>query len=368
MRIVAVNVYRVDLPGSEARHISGGRVFSGQDSTVVELRTDEARVGWGESCPFGPAYLPAFAEGVRAGIGVVAEALLGADPTNIRRVRQILDAEIRGQEQMKSGIEMACWDLLGKSVGRPLHVLLGGMLNHAPMRQGFIAAENGAEAIRHAILAGRQRGAPHFEVKATGDLAGDVELVELIAAELHPGEILKVDANGGWSVSDAQRVMVAAPDLHVLYEQPCATYEQCRSLRRLSPRPIFLDECVVTLTDLTRAIADGVISGLNLKIARVGGIASACTMRDLCVAQRIPLIVQCVGGSEITGAAIAHLAHTVAPPDLLSIWNPATMITVETARGLRDTADSAHLRAGSGPGLGIEPLPSVLGAPVATYG
>lgn len=55
MRIVAVNVYRVELPGGEARHISGGRVFSGQDSTVVELRTDEAQVGWGESCPFGPS-------------------------------------------------------------------------------------------------------------------------------------------------------------------------------------------------------------------------------------------------------------------------------------------------------------------------
>ena len=90
MRIVAVNVYRVELPGGEARHISGGRVFAGQDSTVVELRTDEAQVGWGESCPFGPAYLPAFAEGVRTGIGVVAEGLRRARHFSSERLPKFL--------------------------------------------------------------------------------------------------------------------------------------------------------------------------------------------------------------------------------------------------------------------------------------
>ena len=125
MRIVYLKVYQVDLPGREARHISGGR--AGQHH--LEIGTVTGLTAWGETCPFGPQYLPAFAEGVRGAISVVAPALIGADPTNINQITQRLNAGIRDQEQMKSGVEMVCWDLLGKHVNLPAHSLLSGMLS-----------------------------------------------------------------------------------------------------------------------------------------------------------------------------------------------------------------------------------------------
>ena len=70
MKISAIRVYQVDLPLVEGRYSwSEGKYVEVFDSTVVELLTDDGRSGFGEVCPLGPFYLPAFGPGARAGIG-----------------------------------------------------------------------------------------------------------------------------------------------------------------------------------------------------------------------------------------------------------------------------------------------------------
>ena len=68
MKISAIRVYRVDLPLVEGRYSwSEGKFVEVFDSTVVELATDDGLSGYGEVCPLGPFYLPAFGPGARAG-------------------------------------------------------------------------------------------------------------------------------------------------------------------------------------------------------------------------------------------------------------------------------------------------------------
>ena len=86
MKITAVNVFQVDLPLREGSYRwSGGKSVTVFDSTIVELVTDAGISGWGEACPLGPVYLPAYAAGCRTGIAQVAPALIGADPTRTVR-------------------------------------------------------------------------------------------------------------------------------------------------------------------------------------------------------------------------------------------------------------------------------------------
>ena len=78
MKITAIHVYQVDLPLVEGRYTwSDGRYVSVFDSTVVEIETDTGLRGYGEVCPLGPFYLPAFGAGARAGIGELAPHLMG---------------------------------------------------------------------------------------------------------------------------------------------------------------------------------------------------------------------------------------------------------------------------------------------------
>ena len=81
MKIRKISVYQVDLPLHEGSYNwSGGKSVQVFDSTVVSIETDEGITGHGEVCPLGPVYLPAYAEGARAGIKILASALIGEDP------------------------------------------------------------------------------------------------------------------------------------------------------------------------------------------------------------------------------------------------------------------------------------------------
>src|ERR1700730_12270431 len=84
MRIIRISAYRVELPLHEGSYRwSGGKSVSVFGSTIVAVETDEGVTGHGEVCPLGPFYLPAYADGARAGIVELGPHLLGEDPRQI---------------------------------------------------------------------------------------------------------------------------------------------------------------------------------------------------------------------------------------------------------------------------------------------
>ena len=102
--------------------------FAAFDSTVVQIETDEGVSGVGEVCPLGPSYLPAYAEGARTGIATIGPDLLGEDPTHLARINHKMDRVLKGHPYVKSAIDIACHDILGKVTGQPVCNILGGRL------------------------------------------------------------------------------------------------------------------------------------------------------------------------------------------------------------------------------------------------
>ena len=127
---------------------------------------------------------------------------------------------------------------------------------------------------------------------------------------MRPGESLKYDGNGGWRVDEAVRVARGMGDVDVYFEQPCATYEECREVRRTSGVPLILDESAADVDVVIRAKHDGVLDGLNLKLSKVGGIHKMRLIRDLCVALHVPLEIQDSSYSELACAVVAHMGHS----------------------------------------------------------
>ena len=127
MRITRLAAYRVELPLVEGSYQwAGGKSVAVFDSTVVRVDTDEGLVGHGEVCPLGPAYLAAYANGVRAGLAELGPHLIGEDPLQLAKLNRRMDAVLKGHPYVKSAVDMACWDLLGKATGQPACVLMGG--------------------------------------------------------------------------------------------------------------------------------------------------------------------------------------------------------------------------------------------------
>ena len=366
MKITRISLYQVDLPFAHGTYqLSGGRTWQAMDSTVIRIDTDYDIVGWGETCPFGPNYLEAFARGARAGIAELAPGLIGLDPSQPAVIYQHMNHAMLGHPYVKHGIDMACWDIFGKLAKEPLYTLFGGMLSETVPAAGGLPPVFD-DKLRAQIARHRDAGCRQFSTKASGDVRADIRFINRIGDLMQPGESVKIDANGGWRVDQALRVMRATADVDAVFEQPCASYEECRTVRRSIGRPITLDECVLDARDIVRAWHDGACDAVNLKIGKVGGLTPALQLRDLCASLGIPVYVQCAGGSQITQAAIVHLAHSVAPERLLYVWDIGDFTNVRT---VSDPVPRSYgkLRAHDLPGLGVEAMPAVLGEPVAVY-
>src|SRR5262245_36234922 len=206
MKISRITAWQVDLPLQEGAYKwSGGKSVTVFDSTVVAVQTDSGLTGWGEVCPLGPAYLAAYAGGVRAGLRELAPQLLGENPLELARLNRQMDAAMKGHPYVKSAIDVACWDLLGQVAGQPVCVLLGGRYGEDFGLYRAISQES-PEAMAKNVSGYRAEGYRRFQLKVGGDPDVDIERIRAVRAALQPGDRLVADANTGWTQHEAIRV------------------------------------------------------------------------------------------------------------------------------------------------------------------
>ncbi len=365
MRIIEIRAYRVELPLHEGAYKwSGGKAVQVFDSTIVEILTDAGISGYGEVCPLGPAYLPAYAAGARTGIAELAPSLIGADPTQLGPLNEQMDRAMRGHPYVKSAIDMACWDIFGKACGQSVTNLLGGSYSQDfPLYRAI--SQDTPEKMAASVAKYRGEGYHKFQLKVGGDPDTDVERIRQVSAKLESGDVLIADANTGWTQHDALRVVSAVRDMDVYIEQPCKTYEECLAVRRHTNRPFILDEVIDSLAMVARGYADQAMDVINLKISKVGGLTRARQIRDLCVSLGIALTIEDTWGGDITTTAIAHLAQSTPPEMLFTTTDFNSYVTVSTAEGAPQRRNG-RMSAPVSPGLGIRPRMDVLGAPVLT--
>jgi L-alanine-DL-glutamate epimerase-like enolase superfamily enzyme len=360
MKIVRVFAHRVDLPLKEGSYKwAGGKSVAGLDSTVVGVETNGGLVGYGEVCPLGPFYLPAYADGVRAGLRELAPHLLGADPRELHKLNHRMDAALKGHPYVKSGIDMACWDLLGRAAGLPLCTLMGGRFGDGVRLYRAISQES-PEQMAARVAGYRAEGYTRFQLKVGGDPDRDVERIRRVAAVLKPGDRLVADANTGWRQHDALRVVRAVRDVDVYIEQPCPTYDECVAVRRHTDHPFVLDESVDGLDMLLRAKADAAADVVNLKISKLGGLTRTLQVRDLCVSLGLAMTLEDSWGGDITTAAIAHLAHSTPEEFRFTSTDFNSYVTVSTADGAPRRVNG-YMSASTAPGLGVAPKAAALG-------
>jgi L-alanine-DL-glutamate epimerase-like enolase superfamily enzyme len=368
MKIERIRAYRVVLHTTEGRYAWGRARFVDElDSTIIRVDTDAGISGFGEiCCPMAPGYTPFFAAGARAGAAEVAPALIGEDPTQIANINAIMDATLTGHDYAKSGIDIACWDILGKVAQLPITTLLGGRFGRDfPLYHPV--SQDTPEKMAERVAEYRDHGYKSFQLKVGGDVDTDVARIRAVAKDLRGGEKLIADANRGWLVHEALQVIEATEDVRFYLEQPCSTYEECKTVRRLCSKPFILDESIESVRDIVRAHSEGVADIINLKIAKLGGITKTNEARNLCVRLGIPVFIDNAKGGEIITATMAHLAHSTPQHILFATTDFSSYIKEKIATGAPGKV-GGRLAASHAPGLGITPIDAVLSDPVLDVG
>ncbi len=367
MQIARVDVFGYDLTYVHGTYVmSGGREIVSLPSTVVRITADDGTEGFGETCPLGPAYLPAHGAGARAALAELGPALIGLDPRATAIVDDALDAALLGHAYAKSAVDVACWDLLGKATGQPVCTLLGGRRQASyPL---YIAVPLGpAEQMAAYVTARRAEGIHHFQLKLGADPHDDAARVRAVLDATGDEDIVIADANGGWRLQEA---VVAARLLEgldrVYFEQPCPTLEECLYVRQRTTLPMVLDEVITDAGAFLRAFHAGGMEAINLKISKLGGLTRSRQIRELAETLGIRLTIEDTWGGDLVTAAVSHLAASVRPEALFTVsfmndW------TNEHIAGYEPRSRNGVGAAPLGPGLGVEVDVEMLGAPLLTF-
>jgi len=305
----------------------------------VELEHD-GLVGYGEGAPVD--YWGETPESMLAFLETEAPALIGGDPYALEYAGRRL-AMRAGEQGAKQAIDAALHDWVGKRVGEPVWRLLGLSPTSPPTSYtiGIDTIEGTADRTR------RAHGYEVLKVK----VGGPDDLARLHAVRDNTSARIRIDGNEGWTIETARELMPALVELGVEFVEqpfPAVDIDSFRSLREITPRiPVIVDEGCKDLLDVPRvaSYADGV----NIKLAKSGGIREAVRMIHAARALGLQVMLGCMIESELGIAAAAQIASLVDHVDLdghLLISNSPF-----TGLGFRD----GGVVASADPGLGVRP-------------
>ncbi len=366
MKIKRISIFKVELPLVEGQYNwSEGKSVSAFDSTVVKMETDEGITGYGEICPLGPVYLPSFAAGARVGIGEVAPHLIGEDPLQVGAINLTMDRALKGHAYVKSALDVACWDILGQKAGVPVAVLLGGKFGESVPLYRAISQDTPAN-MAGKVKGYKAEGYKKFQLKVGGNPDTDIERIKMVAQQLDDTDTLVADANTGWLMHEALRVVAGVQNIKVYIEQPCLSYAECLSVRQHTSLPFVLDECMDDIHGIMKGAQDKAMDVVNIKISKLGGLTKAKQARDLCVSLGIGMTIEDTWGGDIVTAAIAHLAHSTPSRFMFSSTDFNSYVTKSIATGAPKRI-AGRMSAGDKPGLGIQPIVAALGDAVGVF-
>ena len=314
MKIACIKAHQLAVPLVHPYVLSKEYgVYSTATPVIVEIETDEGIVGYGESDPW-PLFTGDSAEVTMTIIEKhLGPMLLGADPTNINEIHRLMDAIIRNQHMTKAAIDMACYDILGKKLGAPVHQLLGGKRRDA-MKCMWSAGGNTPEEAAEQILESKKLGYNGCMIKVgTADWKNDVAKTIAVREAVGEGFALIADANQGWDINTAIKYCQAVADCGLLFfEQPLQSWdvEGMAEVRRNINIPLSADEGVATIQDARNLIAAKAVDIFSIKVSKNGGIAPAKEICKYAAANGIKVFFNSMIEEGITEAASLHIGVT----------------------------------------------------------
>lgn len=366
MRIARITLFSVPITvGMElTRYVASQTLNPALDILVVKVETACGLVGWGEVCSAPPYYLPELSAAARAGICHVAPLVLNRPPQQAAAIMQDISTALRGHGNAKTALEMALWDLAAKAHGVPLVELWGGRVSdNLPVLN--VVRIGTREEMRAQLEAQRAQGYSRFQIKiGAGEVHEDIEMIRMVEEIALPHERFWYDPNRAWLVEDALRVLHATAAANPLIENPCETYEMCRTVAQRTGVRLMLDEVLDSPQRFAQAAGDGVLDVASLKTSCLGGLQATRQTMALACTFGIPLRIEDYYGSGILLACVVHLAHTLPRQLVFGLYDYVSDALPLVNNPLLVQEGRVRLPDAPAPGLGVEVNEAALGEPL----
>ncbi len=347
MSVVAgVEAWPVNVP-LEAPYLMAPGVYPGMSRTVVRVTTADGVVGLGETPAAEDADLLLAMELAGRGCGELRLELGRSRPSPARDGATVVTRD------PLVGIEMALWDIAAREAGLPLCELLGDVVRSEIPFSEYFAPRPGREETptaiaRYCARMVEEHDSPAFEGKVAVQSPGeDIETVRLVREAIGRDRELRLDANMGWSLATASRMVTELEPYGIAnLEEPVASSDDLVELRRRCAIPFSSHT-----TDPGAAAARGVPDTIVAGISACGGIAGTLRFVDLCRSLGVGFWFYS-GDLGIATAAELHMAAVL--PTLERRSQSLLRWTADdvTEQGVR-TPTRGVLSVPDGPGLGV---------------
>lgn len=323
MKISKIEAIAVRIPlKPERRMISALGRHNESQFVLVRLKTDDGLEGVGEA-----TVTPSWSGETVWGATAIIENLLGpivvdCDPQDITTINQRMDAAAVDNWFAKSAIEMACWDVVGRSLSQPVYDLLGGAVRPLTIRNRFSLGSYSPDVAAERAAALVATGFTTIKVKVgTGD-DEDVARVKAVRAAIGQDVELTIDANAGWSDAAARACLARMQDCNVaLVEQPLARgdYANLKKLRADLGIRILADESCFDAVQLRELILQECCDAVTLYPGKQGGLKKASDMSKLAEQHGIPCTIGSNLEWDIGASAMMHFVVANANVQIESI-------------------------------------------------
>lgn len=304
----------------------------------VRLTDAEGHEGWGEAAP--SRFYGETADSVIAALKVYG-TMLPDDPFHLEETERRWETKLRGNAAARAALSAALHDLVGKRLGVPLYRMWGLDPCMAP-KSTFTIGLDAPERIKAKVLEAEQY--PILKVKL--GTAQDIEILRAIRNATD--KEIRVDANCAWTVKHCLRMLPILDEFGVtVLEQPLPPHDH-EGLAAISAQadiPVIADESCLTAVDIPPLV--GKIDGINIKLAKCGGLREALRMIAVARAHGLMVMVGCMIESSLGITAAAHFSPLVDIVDL----DGAALLADDPFIGAH--IDGGQVTLPSGPGLGV---------------
>jgi muconate cycloisomerase len=309
MKIAKVEVFPVIVPLKKAAESAHGAATE-QGSVVIRITTGGGEYGVGAVDPL-PGYDEESMEEMVAIVqGQLTPRIMGEDPRRIRRIVDIMDAAVPRHLGSKAGVEMALFDLLGKTLGVPVHAFFGGRVKDEIALNGWLGIVNPDKA-KEETQEMLDRGFRSLKVKINADIAGARERVGAVKSVAGDRMKVRVDANEALNLAQAREAVRALEPFGVEYlEQPMPRekVEDFIELAKFSRVKLMADESIQDMESLVQILKCGTIPFVKVKVQKMGGLLKTYQAVQVAEAFGVPVILGHGFGLTLNTLAELHLA------------------------------------------------------------
>ncbi len=364
MTIRQIDVFSVVLQYSKPLRISSATCYE-TENIIVKVFTEDGFVGVGEASP-SSAYHESCKTIIRA-LDKITPCMRDADTAEIDIAVEKMDRMISGNPSAKAAIDIALHDILGQRTKKPIFELLGGFRE---VETDITLSSGKPTEIAQEALNAVKKGFNTLKIKVGFSPDDDFERIRAIRSKVGPEVTLRIDANQGWNVKQAIKMLNRLEPLRMQFVEQPVRADDIKGLRKVkqnSPIPVMADESACSPEDAARLINSDAVDLINIKLMKCGGIQKAKEIASIAELAKIPCMAGCMAESSIGITAAVHAASALSNIKYADLDSDILLKDKLVLEGGAKLKSSKRI-APSEPGLGINRLnESFLCKPIRKY-